>query len=47
MMMTTIDNIEVTPTDWIPETDSIIKVLGVSRSAFWIWAPEALLCLCF
>ena len=29
MMMTTIDNIEVTPTDWIPETDSIIKVLGV------------------
>jgi len=24
-----IDNIEVTPTDWIPETDSIIKVLGV------------------
>ena len=28
-MMTTIDNIEVTPTDWIPETDSIIKVLGV------------------
>ena len=29
MMMTTIDNIEVTPNDWIPETDSIIKVLGV------------------
>ena len=28
-MMTMIDNIEVTPTDWIPETDSIIKVLGV------------------
>lgn len=27
--MTMIDNIEVTPTDWIPETDSIIKVLGV------------------
>ncbi len=24
-----IDNIEVTPTDWIPEKDSIIKVLGV------------------
>jgi len=27
MIMT--DNIEVTPADWIPETDSIIKVLGV------------------
>lgn len=24
-----IDNIEVTPNDWIPESDSIIKVLGV------------------
>ena len=28
-MMTMIDNIEVTPNDWIPESDSIIKVLGV------------------
>ena len=24
-----IDNLQVTPTDWIPESDSIIKVLGV------------------
>ena len=27
--MTMIDNMQVTPTDWIPESDSIIKVLGV------------------
>ena len=27
--MTMIDNLQVTPTDWIPESDSIIKVLGV------------------
>ena len=28
-MMEYIDNLEVTPNDWVPEPDSIIKVLGV------------------